>query len=44
MARAVAGDKSFIPASKKIIVPTLVVNKSNVVEFTAKLHELLGKK
>jgi len=44
MARALAGDKSFIPADKKIIVPTLVVNKSNVVEFSAKLHELLGKK
>ncbi len=44
MAQALGGDKSFIPENKKIIVPTVVVNKSNVADFSAKLHELLGKK
>jgi len=43
MAQAVRGDKSFIPASKQIIVPTLVVNKSNVEEFTKKINELRGR-
>jgi ribose transport system substrate-binding protein len=40
MARALKGDKSFIPANKQIIVPTLVVNKANVAEFTKKINEL----
>jgi ribose transport system substrate-binding protein len=44
MAQALKGDKSFIPANKQIIVPTLVVNKANVEEFSAKLNELRGKK
>jgi len=43
MAQALKGDKSFIPANKQIIVPTLVVNKSNVEEFSTKLNGLLGK-
>jgi ribose transport system substrate-binding protein len=44
MAQALKGDKSFIPANKQIIVPTLVVNKANVEEFSTKLNELRGKK
>jgi ribose transport system substrate-binding protein len=40
MAQALKGDKSFIPANKQIIVPTLVVNKSNVEEFKVKLEGL----
>jgi ribose transport system substrate-binding protein len=43
MAQALKGDKSFIPPNKQIIVPTLVVNKTNVDEFSAKLNGLLGK-
>src|SRR5436190_3685632 len=43
MAQALKGDKSFIPASKQIIVPTLVVNKANVDAFSTKLNGLLGK-
>jgi len=43
MAQAVRGDRSFIPASKQIIVPTLVVNRSNVEEFTKKINELRGR-
>jgi ribose transport system substrate-binding protein len=44
MAQAVRGDRSFIPETKQIIVPTLVVKRSNVEEFTAKINELRGRK
>jgi ribose transport system substrate-binding protein len=44
MAQAVGGDRSFIPATKQIIVPTLVVNRSNVDEFTTRIAELRGRK
>ena len=37
------GDKSWIPAGGKLIVPTKVISKSNVAEFTANLKELLKK-
>ncbi len=37
------GDKSWIPADSKLIVPTKVISKSNVAEFTASLKELLKK-
>jgi ribose transport system substrate-binding protein len=37
------GDKSWIPADSKLIVPTQVISKSNVAEFTAHLKELLKK-
>ncbi len=37
------GDKSWIPADSKLIVPTQVVSTSNVAEFTAHLKELLKK-
>jgi ribose transport system substrate-binding protein len=40
MAQGLKGDKSFIPANKQIIVPTLVVNKANVEEFKLKLEGL----
>jgi ribose transport system substrate-binding protein len=43
MAQVLKGDKSVIPADKQIIIPTLVVNKSNVEEFTKKINELRGK-
>ena len=42
MAQAVRGDRSFIPPSKQIIVPTLVVNRANVETFTKQIHELRG--
>jgi ribose transport system substrate-binding protein len=42
MAQAARGDRSFIPASKQIIVPTLVVNRGNVETFTKQIHELRG--
>jgi ribose transport system substrate-binding protein len=43
MAQAARGDLSFIPESKQIIVPTLVVDRSNVEEFTRRLDELRGR-
>jgi ribose transport system substrate-binding protein len=43
MAQAVRGDRSFIPATKQIIVPTLVVNRGNVDEFTKRINELRGR-
>jgi ribose transport system substrate-binding protein len=43
IAKVLDGDKSGIPADKKIIVPTKVVNKANVEEFATQLKELKGK-
>ena len=43
MAQAARGDRSFIPASKQIIVPTLVVNRGNVETFTKRINELRGR-
>jgi ribose transport system substrate-binding protein len=43
MAQAVRGDRSFIPESKQIIVPTLVVNRMNVDDFTKRINELRGR-
>jgi ribose transport system substrate-binding protein len=43
MAQAARGDLSFIPASKQIIVPTLVVNRSNVEDFIGRINELRGR-
>jgi ribose transport system substrate-binding protein len=43
MAQAVRGDRSFIPASKQIIVPTQVVKRANVEEFTTRINELRGR-
>jgi ribose transport system substrate-binding protein len=43
MAQAVRGDTSFIPPTKQIIVPTLIVNRSNVEEFTKRVNELRGR-
>ena len=43
MAQAARGDRSFIPETKQIIVPTLVVNRANVEEFTARINALRGR-
>jgi len=44
MAQTLKGDKSLIPANKQIIIPTLVVNKANVEDFTKRINELRGRK
>ncbi len=41
MVKYLNGDKSWIPADKKIIVPTRVIDKSNVAEFEANMKKLL---
>ena len=43
MAQAVKGDRSFIPASKQIIVPTLVVKRADVDAFIARINTLRGR-
>ena len=43
MAQAVRGDRSFIPPSKQIIVPTQVVKRANVEEFTRRINQLRGR-
>lgn len=44
MAKYLEGDKSFIPANKLIIIPTKIIDKSNVEAFWAELKQRQGKK
>jgi ribose transport system substrate-binding protein len=44
MAKYLEGDKSFIPANHLIIVPTQIIDKSNVDAFWTTLKERQGKK
>src|SRR6516164_3435181 len=44
MAKYLEGDKSFIPANKLIIIPTKIIDKSNVDAFWAELKVRQGKK
>lgn len=37
------GDRSMIPADKRIIVPTLVIKKGEVDEFITKINKLRGR-
>jgi len=37
------GDRSAIPGNKTILVPTVVIQKNNVEEYSKKLDQLLGK-
>ena len=41
MVKYLNGDKSWIPADKKIIVPTRIIDKSNVAEFESNMKKLL---
>ena len=43
MAKILNGDKSQIPASKQIFVPTIAVKKADVEEFTRKINALRGR-
>jgi ribose transport system substrate-binding protein len=43
MAKILAGDRSVIPASKQIFVPTLVIKRDNVDEFKSRLDQLRGR-
>ena len=43
MAKYLDGDKSVIPASKQIFVPTIAVKKADVEEFIKKINTLRGR-
>lgn len=43
LAKYIEGDKSVVPANKLDIVPTQIVDKSNVKEFAEKIRDLLKK-
>ena len=43
MAKVLGGDKSQIPASKQIFVPTLAIKKAEVEDFTKKINALRGR-
>lgn len=42
MAKYIDGDKSVVPANKLDIVPTQVIDESNVQDFIKKVQEILG--
>ena len=43
MAKYLNGDKSVVPASKQIFVPTLAVKKADVEAFQKKINQLRGR-
>ena len=43
MAKVARGDKSVIPPSKQIFIPTLAIDKAAVDEFQTKLNKLRGR-
>jgi ribose transport system substrate-binding protein len=43
MAKILNGDRSTVPASKQIFVPTIAVKKADVEEFTKKINALRGR-
>lgn len=43
LARYLEGDRSMVPANKQQIIPTRVIDKSNVKEFAESIREMLKK-
>ncbi len=43
MAKVIAGDRSVIPPTKQIFVPTLIIKKDTVDEFISKTNKLRGR-
>ena len=41
-AKILRGDRSVIPADKRILIPTTVITRENVVDYTEKLNKLIG--
>jgi ribose transport system substrate-binding protein len=41
-AKILRGDRSVIPGSKTILIPTVVIQRKDVDEYTKKLNQLLG--
>ena len=43
MSKYLNGDKSVVPSGKQIFVPTLMIKKADVDEFTKKINQLRGR-
>lgn len=43
ISKVLAGDRSMIPASKQIFVPTLAIKKDGIEAFSAKINQLRGR-
>ncbi len=43
MHKVLQGDHSVIPASKQVFIPTLVIKRDSVEEFTKKINQLRGR-
>jgi ribose transport system substrate-binding protein len=43
MAQILGGDRSMIPATKQIYVPTRVIKKDNVDDFIKEINQLRGR-
>ena len=43
MAQILGGDRSMIPASKQVFVPTRVIKKENVDDFVKEINQLRGR-
>ena len=43
MSQILGGDRSVIPATKQVLVPTKVIKKDTVEEFTRQLNQLRGR-
>jgi ribose transport system substrate-binding protein len=43
MAKVLGGDAAAVPANKQKIVPTLIIKRDNVADFTAKINQLRGR-
>ncbi len=43
IAKIISGDRSMVPASKQIFIPTLVIDQKNVDDFTAQINRLRGR-
>ena len=43
MAKVLTGDRSAIPASKLLIIPTLIITRESVEEFTTRINRLRGR-
>ncbi|HYY58819.1 MAG TPA: sugar-binding protein [Pyrinomonadaceae bacterium] len=41
-AKILRGDRSSIPASKTVFIPTVIIQRNNVEEYSKKLSQLLG--
>lgn len=43
MAKTLSGDRSLIPADKLVIIPTLIIKRDSVEDFTKKINQLRGR-